>query len=95
MARCLSPNSTRPRKTPMAKSLKAPSADVFAAVAVMQEGEGWGEKFSPEFRNGDWDFAIFSPKGERLVEKDVNDSRACHQPFAETQHLFSLGHMVN
>ena len=31
MARCLSPNSTRPRKTPMAKSLKAPSADVSAA----------------------------------------------------------------
>ena len=54
----------------------------------MQKGEGWGEKFSPEFRNGDWDFAIFSPKGERLVKKDLNDCRACHQPFAETQHLF-------
>lgn len=67
----------------------------FAAVAVMQKGEGWGEKFSPEFRNGDWDFAIFSPKGERLVKKDLNDCRACHQPFAETQHLFSLEHMVN
>ena len=34
-------------------------------------------------------------KGERLVKKDLNDCRACHQPFAETQHLFSLEHMVN
>ena len=67
----------------------------FAAFAVMQKGEGWGEKFSPEFRNGDWDYAIFSPKGERLVVKDLNDFCACRQPFAKTQHLFSLEHMVN
>ena len=69
--------------------------DKFAAVAVMQKGRGWGEKFSAEFRNGDWDFAIFSPKGARLVKKDLNVCRACHQPFAETQHLFSLEHMVS
>ena len=31
MAQCLSPNSIRPRKTPMVKSLKSPSADVYAA----------------------------------------------------------------
>ena len=67
----------------------------FAAVAVMQKGEGWGEEFSPEFRNGDWDFAIFSPKGERLVKRNLNDCCACSQPLAETQRLFSLAHMVN
>ncbi|MEC7572917.1 MAG: hypothetical protein VX394_12755 [Pseudomonadota bacterium] len=29
------------------------------------------------------------------MKKDLNDCRACHQPFAKTQHLFSLEHMVN
>lgn len=68
--------------------------DKFAAVAVMQKGEGWGAKFPEELRNGDWDFAIFSPKGDRLVKKDINECRACHAPLKETQHLFSLEHMA-
>ena len=65
----------------------------FAAVAVMQKGKGWGEKYPDELRNGDWDFAIFSPQGERLVDKDLNACRACHAPLEDTQHLFSLEHM--
>jgi len=67
--------------------------DEFAAVAVMQKGKGWGETFPAELRNGDWDFAIFSPTGERLVKKDLNECRGCHAPLKKTQHLFSLEHM--
>jgi len=66
----------------------------FAAVAVMQKGEGWGAKLPEKFRNGDWDFAIFKPTGERLVKKDLNKCRSCHAPLVESQHLFSLEHMV-
>lgn len=67
--------------------------DKFAAIAVMQKGEGWGEKIPEELRTGDWDFAIFNSKGERLVEKDLNSCRGCHVPLKNTQHLFSLEHM--
>jgi len=67
--------------------------DKFAAVAVMEKQKGWGEKFPEELKNGDWDFAIFSPKGERLAGKDVNACRACHAPLTKTQHLFSLEHL--
>jgi len=67
----------------------------FAAVAVMQKKKGWGEIFSDELRNGDWDFAIFKPTGERLVKKDLNGCRACHAPLKDTQNLFSLEHMAN
>lgn len=67
----------------------------FAAIAIMQKQKGWGAKFSEKLRNDDWDFAIFSPKGERLVKKDLNSCRACHAPLKETQHLFSLEHMKN
>lgn len=66
----------------------------FAAVAVMQKEKGWGSKFPDETRNGDWDFAIFKPTGERLVKKDLDKCRTCHAPLTETQHLFSLEHMV-
>lgn len=68
--------------------------DKFAAIAVMEKRKGWGDKFPAEFKNGDWDFAIFSPKGERLVDKDLNSCRGCHAPLTDTQHLFSLEHMA-
>lgn len=64
-----------------------------AAVAVMQKGDGWGASFTDEFRNGDWDFAIFSPDGKRL-DKDLNACRQCHAPLVDKQHVFSLEHLV-
>jgi hypothetical protein len=67
--------------------------DKLAAVAVMEKGEGWGAIFSEDLRNGDWDFAIFSPDGKRL-NKDLNACRSCHAPLNETQHLFSIDHLV-
>lgn len=64
----------------------------FAAVAVMEKGEGWGDSFPAGLKNGDWDFAIFSPDGKAL-NKDLNTCRSCHAPMASTQYLFSLEHM--
>ncbi|MFD0986116.1 cytochrome P460 family protein [Methyloligella solikamskensis] len=64
-----------------------------AAIAVMEKGEGWGEKFPDDLKNGDWDFAIFSPDGKRL-DKDLNTCRSCHAPLSESQHLFSLEHLA-
>jgi hypothetical protein len=65
----------------------------FAAVAVMEKRDGWGAALSEELRNGDWDFGIFSPAGERLAGKDLNSCRSCHAPLKDTQHLFSLEHL--
>lgn len=62
------------------------------AVAVMEKRKGWGDAYSEELRNGDWDFAIFSPDGKRL-DKDLNACRSCHAPLKETQHVFSLEHI--
>ena len=67
--------------------------DGMAAVAVMQKGEGFGKTIPEELRNGDWDFAIFSPAGKRLVDKDLDACRKCHAPLKSSQYLFSLDHM--
>lgn len=63
-----------------------------AAIAVMEKRDGWGDAFPTEFRNGDWDFAIFSPTGERL-DRDLNACRACHAPLTESDHVFSIQHL--
>lgn len=67
--------------------------DKMVAVAVMEKRTGWGDAYPEELRNGDWDFAIFSPDGKRL-DKDLNACRTCHAPLKSTQHLFSLEHLV-
>ena len=67
--------------------------DKMLAVAVMEKRSGWGASFSDELRNGDWDFAIFSPKGDKL-DKDLNTCRSCHAPLTETDHLFSIQHIA-
>jgi len=67
--------------------------DKLAAVAVMEKQSGWGAALSEDLRNGDWDFGIFSPQGERLANKDLNACRSCHAPLKDTQHLFSLEHL--
>lgn len=68
--------------------------DKFAAVAVMEKRAGFGDALPEDLRNGDWEFAIFSPKGERLTGKDVNSCRSCHAPLKDTQHMFSLEHLA-
>ncbi|MCB1520060.1 MAG: cytochrome P460 family protein [Hyphomicrobiaceae bacterium] len=62
------------------------------AIAVMEKRQGWGEKYPTQLRNGDWDFAIFSPAGKRL-DKDLDACRSCHAPLATRQHVFSLEHI--
>ena len=63
------------------------------AIAVMEKQEGWGDAYPDALRNGDWDFAVFSPAGERL-DKDLNACRACHAPLKERDHVFSYRHIV-
>ncbi len=63
-----------------------------AAIAVMEKRSGWGDTFSEDLRNGDWDFAIFKPTGERLG-KDLNKCRQCHAPLKDKDHVFSIEHL--
>lgn len=63
-----------------------------AAIAVQEKGAGWGEAFPDELRNDDWDFALFSPDGERR-DTDLDSCRACHSPLEDRDHLFSFQHL--
>ena len=76
----------------MASQLGRRIRDKFALVAVMERAEGWGENYPDGLRNGNWDFAAFTPSGS-IAEKDLNACRACHAPLTETNHLFSYEHL--
>lgn len=74
-------------------SLRRRIRDKLVAVAVMEKQKGWGDSFPEDLKNGDWDFAIFSPDGKRL-DKELNSCRQCHAPLKDTQHVFSIEHLV-
>ncbi|MEM7226681.1 MAG: cytochrome P460 family protein [Pseudomonadota bacterium] len=63
-----------------------------ALVAVMEKRAGWGDAFSEDLRNGDWDFAAFKPDGS-IAKKDLDECRACHAPLGDLQHVFSIEHL--
>ena len=67
--------------------------DKLAAIVVMERGEGFDAEYPAELKVGDWEFAVFSPAGERL-ERDVTACRECHHPLADTEFLFSYEHFV-
>ena len=64
----------------------------FVDIAVMEKQDGWGELFTDEFRNDDWDFALFGPDGARR-DIDLNSCRACHAPLDARDHVFSFEHL--
>ena len=66
--------------------------DTFALVAVMEKQAGWGDAFSDELKNGDWDFAAFKPDGSP-ADKDIDACRACHSPLTDLRHVFSYEHL--
>jgi hypothetical protein len=66
--------------------------DELAAVVVMARGQQFDAEYTDELKVGDWEFAVFSPSGERL-EKDVTACRQCHHPLADKEFVFSYEHL--
>jgi cytochrome c553 len=60
--------------------------------AGMESRAGWGQDIPELLRNGNWNYAVFSPKGDLLPSPPVPSQAAClgcHKPQAETGFLFS------
>lgn len=64
-----------------------------AAIAVMEKRDGWGDDFSDELRNDDWDFNIFSAATGEPLDTDLDNCRACHAPLHSEDHVFSFQHL--
>jgi hypothetical protein len=61
-----------------------------AAITVMETRTGWGADYPDEWRNGEWEYAVFKADDHSLVERDYQPCFGCHKPMAESEFLFSL-----
>jgi len=66
-----------------------PTAEI-TNIFVMEKQAGWGEAYSPEMRNGDWDYAWFVAGGQRKADAEFDGCFACHQSRAERDYTFTF-----
>ncbi len=57
---------------------------------AMEMQAGWGDGIPDLYRNGDWNYAVFSTEGE--VKQGINQAKcfACHKPLVEDSYVFTL-----
>jgi Cytochrome P460 len=65
---------------------KAALANIF----VMEKRTGWGTQYPAATRNGEWEYARFTPAGGRHDDRNMTGCFQCHTRVAASDYLFSL-----
>jgi plastocyanin len=60
------------------------------AFTVMEKRAGWGTEYPPEIRNGDWEYAVFSPDGKLNEKANYKACFECHKPHEKQDYVISL-----
>jgi plastocyanin len=60
------------------------------AFTVMEKRAGWGSEYPPELRNGDWEYAVFSPAGVLNDKANYKACFECHKPHDKQDYVISL-----
>ncbi|WP_141433986.1 cytochrome P460 family protein [Bacillus sp. 03113] len=56
---------------------------------VMEKRTGWGSQYSPEERNGEWEYQHFTPDRE-VVKDDIGRCSSCHANQERDQYINSM-----
>jgi plastocyanin len=60
------------------------------AAAVMEKRAGWGTEYPADLRNGDWEYAVFSPAGVLNEKANYKACFECHKPHEKQDFVISL-----
>jgi plastocyanin len=60
------------------------------ALTVMEKRSGFGVEYPPELRNGDWEYAVFSPAGVLNEKANYKACFECHKPHEKQDFVISL-----
>jgi hypothetical protein len=57
-------------------------------VLVQQKEKGWGARHPEAVRNGEWEYALFTPDGKPIPADTQKVCMPCHKRFAATDYTF-------
>ena len=65
-----------------------------AGITVMEKRTGWGTEYPPELRNGEWEYAAFSPAGVLNTKANYKACFQCHKPHEKQDFVISLARLA-
>ncbi|MBI4634894.1 MAG: cytochrome P460 family protein [Candidatus Rokubacteria bacterium] len=57
---------------------------------VMEKRQGWGAEYPADLRNGEWEYAAFSPDGKLNEKANYKACFQCHKPHEKQDFVISL-----
>lgn len=60
------------------------------ALTVMEKRAGWGAEYPAEWRNGEWEYALFNPAGVLNEKANYKGCFQCHKPHENADYVISL-----
>ncbi|MBI2157792.1 MAG: cytochrome P460 family protein [Candidatus Rokubacteria bacterium] len=64
------------------------------ALTVMEKRAGWGAEYPADLRNGDWEYAAFSPDGKLNEKANYKACFQCHKPHEKQDFVISLASLA-
>jgi hypothetical protein len=64
-------------------------SDRLVGYTLMGHGPGWGKDIPEILRNGDWNYAAFTPDMKLRAGVSTGECLACHKPLDKANYLFS------
>ena len=65
-------------------------------VTVMEKRKGWGASIPDDWRNGDWQYAAFTPEGKpnEKANAGIRNCFVCHKPHEKQDFVISLAQLA-
>ncbi len=60
------------------------------AYTAMQSAAGWGSEFPEMLRNGNWNYAVFTPEKQQRAGVNQAECLGCHKPLDKESYVFTL-----
>lgn len=63
------------------------------AYTVMQKGQGWGNEYSDDVRNGEWEYQVFTADKKVNEKANLKSCFTCHKPHEKQDFVISLARL--
>ena len=63
-------------------------------IFVMEKRTGWGTEYSNDLRNGEWEYARFTPEGKPHQPADTKPCFECHKPYSNQDFVITQSELA-